>query len=100
LSAVAFSAIAFIALAVVANCSVVPVFDTVVASAGLLLESAIGAIGVRYAGVLVDGVLVDDVLVDDVLVDGVLVFHRGRSECYRGRFFVGNSAEQDSDNRS
>jgi hypothetical protein len=95
LSAVAFSAIAFIALAVVANCSVVPVFDTVVTSAGLLLESAIGAIGVRYAGVLVDGVLVDD-----VLVDGVLVFHRGRSECYRGRFFVGNSAEQDSDNRS
>jgi hypothetical protein len=90
LSAVAFSAIAFIALAVVANCSVVPVFDTVVASAGLLLESAIGAIGVRYAGVLVDG----------VLVDGVLVFHRGRSECYRGRFFVENSAEQDSDNRS
>lgn len=95
MSAVAFSAIAFIALAVVANCSVVPVFDTVVASAGLLLESAIGAIGVRYAGVLVDGVLVDD-----VLVDGVLVFHRGRSERYLGRFIAGNSAEQDSDNRS
>ncbi len=85
MSAVAFSAIAFIELAVVANCSVVPVFDTVVASAGLLLESAIGAIGVRYAG---------------VLVDGVLVFHRGRSERYLGRFIAGNSAEQDSDNRS